>query len=403
MRRSVRVPAHELGTDPGHELQTVYRKLLAGSEPSPAVVISAMAGTAGIGKFELMAPVVPRQLPLPPGAFTGRVRRAGRARPHRRRRVGVGSRDRRHGGRRQDRAGGSRRTPPGRPLSRRASWDAGPGRWPSTGLCPLEPLTVLGRFLRAFGTEPGAVPTTVEEASAAFRSLVADRRLLVVLDNGADAGQIRPLLPGGSGCRVLVTSRWPLPSVDGAHHLHLGTLAAGEAIELLARVAGRDRLALEPEAAAEVAAWCGWLPLALRIAGARLAMRPGWPVAALAERLAQARRRLDELELGEAGVRASFASSFEHLDSSADRVDRAAAQAFGLLGLLDGPQVGVPVAARLLGEPDDAAERVLERLVDAQILETPSPGRYRMHDLLRRQRTAIWPAGGIPRRSGPRR
>ena len=241
----------------------------------------------------------------------------------------------------------------------------------------------------------------MEEASAAFRSLVADRRLLVVLDNGADAGQIRPLLPGGSGCRVLVTSRWPLPSVDGAHHLHLGTLAAGEAIELLARVAGRDRLALEPEAAAEVAAWCGWLPLALRIAGARLAMRPGWPVAALAERLAQARRRLDELELGEAGVRASFASSFEHLDSSADRVPRGCA-GVRLARPPGRPAGGGAGRGTAAGEPDDAAERVLERLVDAQILETPSPGRYRMHDLLRLY-DAIWPAGGIPRRSGPRR
>jgi tetratricopeptide (TPR) repeat protein len=123
--------------------------------------------------------------------------------------------------------------------------------------------------------------------------------------------------------------------------------------------------------------------LALRIAGARLAARPTWPVAALAERLADAQRRLDELELAEVGVRASFQVSYQQLCDSLEMLDRAAAQAFGLLGVLDGPEVGVPVVARLLDRPEDAAERMLERLVDAHLLETPQPVRYRMHDLLR--------------------
>jgi tetratricopeptide (TPR) repeat protein len=216
---------------------------------------------------------------------------------------------------------------------------------------------------------------------------------------------VRPLLPAAAGCGVLVTSRQLLASLDGATHLHLDTLPAGDATALLGRLAGEQRVAAEPQAAAEVARCCGYLPLALRIAGARLAVRPGWPLAALAERLADAQRRLDELEVAEAGVRASYDVSYRQLQASSEALDRAAAGAFGLLGVLDGPELGVPVAARLLESPEEAAEQVLERLVDAQLLETPSPGRYRLHDLLRlyareqaaRQRTAPERAAALGR------
>jgi tetratricopeptide (TPR) repeat protein len=253
----------------------------------------------------------------------------------------------------------------------------------SAGLQPLPPLDVLGRFLRALGIDPLAVPAELEEASAMFRSQVTDRRLLVVLDNAADAAQVAPLLPATPGCGTLVTSRQLLTGLDGAKHLHLDVLPASDAVELLGRLVGEERVAAEPEAAADVARWCGWLPLALRIAGARLAARPSWPVRALAERLGDTQRRLDELELAEAGVRTSFAVSSEQLAASAETVDHAAAELFDTLGLLDGPEVGVPVVARLLDQPEEAAEPALERLVDAQLLETPEPGRYRFHDLLR--------------------
>jgi DNA-binding SARP family transcriptional activator len=253
----------------------------------------------------------------------------------------------------------------------------------TAGLQPLRPLEVLGRFLRALGTGPGAVPAELEEASAAFRSRMAGRRVLLLLDDAADAAQVVPLLPASLGCGVLVTSRRVLASLEGAAHLRLDALAPGEAVELLGRVAGRERVAVEPEAAAELAGSCARLPLALRIAGARLAARPAWPVGALAERLTDAQSRLDELELAEVGVRASFAVSYQQLCDSADPLDRMAAEAFGLLGILDGPEVGVPVAARLLDLGEDAAERALERLVDAQLLETPATGRYQLHDLLR--------------------
>jgi tetratricopeptide (TPR) repeat protein len=253
----------------------------------------------------------------------------------------------------------------------------------SAGLQPLQPLDVLGRFLRALGIDPFAVPGELEEATAMFRSQVTDRRLLVVLDNAADAAQVAPLLPASSGCGALVTSRQLLTGLDGAKHLHLDVLSASDAIELLGRLVGGERVAAEPEAAADVARWCGWLPLALRIAGARLAARPSWPVEALAERLGDTQRRLDELELAEAGVRTSFAVSCEQLAASAETMDRAAADLFDTLGLLDGPEVGVQVVARLLDQPEDTTERLLERLVDAHLLETPAPGRYRFHDLLR--------------------
>jgi DNA-binding SARP family transcriptional activator/Tfp pilus assembly protein PilF/DNA polymerase III delta prime subunit len=253
----------------------------------------------------------------------------------------------------------------------------------TAGLQPLAPSEVLGRFLRALGVDPVGVPAELDEASGLFRSWVAGRRVLVVLDNAADATQVRPLLPASLGCGVLVTSRQVLVGLAGATNLPLDALAPAEAVELLGRVAGQARVAAEPAAAAAVAEWCGWLPLALRIAGARLAARPAWPVGALAERLADAQGRLDELEVAEVGVRASLQVSYQQLCDGSGSLDRAAAEAFGLLGIPDSPEVGVPVVARLLDVSEDAAERVLERLVDAQLLEAPAPGRYRLHDLLR--------------------
>jgi hypothetical protein len=223
------------------------------------------------------------------------------------------------------------------------------------------------------------IPAEVAEAAAMFRSAVAGRRLLVVLDNAADAAQVAPLLPGVAGCGVLVTSRRVLASLDGAVHLHLDVLAPEEATALLGRIAGPARIAAEPEAAAEIARLCGYLPLALRIAAARLAARPAWPLGTFADRLGDEQGRLAELEVAERGVRASLAVSYQELR----RDDPEAAGAFGLLGVLDGPDFGVPVVARLLDWSEPAARGLLERLVDTQLLETPSPGRYRMHDLVR--------------------
>ncbi|MFI6317498.1 tetratricopeptide repeat protein [Nonomuraea sp. NPDC050556] len=246
----------------------------------------------------------------------------------------------------------------------------------------LRPLEVLGRFLRSLGMAPAAVPSEVEEAAARFRSATVARRLLVVLDNARSVEQVGPLLPGGAGCGVLVTSRKVLTGLPASHHLHLRPLSATESVDLLGGLLGQERVAAEPEAAAELARFCGDLPLALRIVGARLTARPGWRLAELSVRLADARLRLDELDL-EPSVRGSFLASYQELQSGADPTDRLADEAFRLVGLLDGHDLGLAPAARLLDLPQEEARRALERLVDIGLLESPASGRYHLHDLLR--------------------
>jgi DNA-binding SARP family transcriptional activator/Tfp pilus assembly protein PilF len=384
----------ELGIEPCADLQRLQRLILAAdpvleAAPQGASGPAGAAGHAAIGEpWPTPTPMpVPRQLPPDAAAFTGRepelgwlgkvLGTAGPARPA----VILAI----------DGAGGIGKSALAVHAAHRL---AAAGQFPdgqlyvdlhgaSDQLAPLAPLEVLGRFLRSLGTAPAAIPGHLEEAATRFRSLVAERRLLVVLDNARDIGQVAPLLLSAPGGGVLVTSRQVLASLDGAHHLHLDVLSHEEAMALLGRLVGDERIAAEPDAAGEVARWCGYLPLALRIAGARLAARPGWTVRTLADRLADARCRLDELELADRGVRASFAVSYQQLSDSADPLDRQAAAAFPLLGLLDGPDVGVAVVARLLDGSVAATERVLERLVDARLLETSTPGRYRLHDLLR--------------------
>jgi tetratricopeptide (TPR) repeat protein len=180
-----------------------------------------------------------------------------------------------------------------------------------------------------------------------------------------------------------VTSRQVLAALDGARLVHLDVLPERQALALLGRCSGRKRLAAEPQAAAAVVRWCGSLPLALRIAAARLAARPTWSIQALAERLADATGRLEQLRAGGLAVRASFDVSLHTLNESVDSVDRRAAATFGLLSLPDGPDLDVAAAARLLDQPQAATAALLERLVDAQLLETPRPGRYQFHDLVR--------------------
>src|SRR5882672_7696422 len=160
-------------------------------------------------------------------------------------------------------------------------------------------------------------------------------RLLVLLDNAGSPEQVRPLLPASPSCGVVVTSRRVLATLEGTRPLHLDVVAPDQALELLGRIAGPERIAGDPEAAGEVVGYCGHLPLAIRIAGARLAARPGWDVGELAVRLADATRRLEELQVGELAVQASFDVSLDALEQSPDRVDQSAAAAFGLLSLPD--------------------------------------------------------------------
>jgi tetratricopeptide (TPR) repeat protein len=256
----------------------------------------------------------------------------------------------------------------------------------TTGLPPLAPGEAVARLLRALGVDGRDVPLDAGQGAARFRSLLAGRRVLVLLDNAASADQVRPLLPADPTAAALITSRQPLTSLDGTSQLHLEVLPLVQAIGLLAQLAGAARLAAEPRAAEELARYCEQLPLALRIAGGCLAARPGWPVRTLAERLAveRARLRAPEREAADLAVRSCFQASYQALDSSDDQLDRQAARLFRLLGLHRGADIGAWTAAALLQTPAAlaAAAAPLERLVAAQLLEVPAPHRYRLHALL---------------------
>ncbi|WP_369189627.1 BTAD domain-containing putative transcriptional regulator [Streptomyces sp. R08] len=239
-----------------------------------------------------------------------------------------------------------------------------------------EPETVLGAFLRALGTPDSAIPDSLEERSALYRSVLDGRRVLVLLDNAKDAAQVRPLLPGTEGCAALVTSRVRMVDLAGAHLVDLDVMSPEEALQLFTRIVGAERVAAEREAALDVVAACGFLPLAIRIAASRLAARRTWTVSVLAAKLADERRRLDELQAGDLAVKATFELGYGQLEP-------AQARAFRLLGLADGPDISLAAAAAVLDLPLEDTEDVLESLVDTSLVESAAPGRYRYHDLVR--------------------
>ncbi|OUC99215.1 hypothetical protein CA984_04030 [Streptosporangium minutum] len=252
----------------------------------------------------------------------------------------------------------------------------------SPGLPPLRPIEVFGRFLRALGVPHGEVPAAPGEAAARYQSLLAGRRVLVVLDNAVDAAQVGPLLPAGGGCAALVTSRTALTTMD-AVPIALDVFDEADSVRMLTLLAGQDRVAAEAGAAADVARWCGYHPLALRIAGARLAGRPDWPLVRFAERLRDQRRRLDELRAADLGIRSCFEVSYAALTGGAGRATAAAAHAFRLFGVLDVPEISVELAAALLDADPKAAEDALDELAEVRLVEPAGDGRFRMHDLLR--------------------
>jgi DNA-binding SARP family transcriptional activator/Tfp pilus assembly protein PilF len=248
---------------------------------------------------------------------------------------------------------------------------------------PLAPADVLARFLRDLGVDGAQVPVSQEERAALYRTRLTGRRMLVVLDNARDAAQVRPLLPGSAACGVIVTSRSRLPDLVGGGLVHLDVLDDSEALMLFSRVVGAQRAAAEPDATAELLVACAGLPLAIRICAARLAARSGWTIRTLADRIRNEHRRLDELKAGDLAVRASFEVSFASLPAEVVPGGVAPAHAFRMLGLWQGPSIGLSAAAALLGEPEDKVADALEFLVDAHLLESPGPDRYSFHDLLR--------------------
>jgi tetratricopeptide (TPR) repeat protein len=247
---------------------------------------------------------------------------------------------------------------------------------------PAVPGEVLARLLRDLGVDGDKVPAGEEERAALYRTRLADRRVLLLLDDAKDAAQVRPLLPGSASCAVVLTTRNRAVYLAGGGRVDLDTLPAAEALELLSRVVGAARVDAEPDAAGELLRACAGLPLAIRICSARLATRPQWPVAAMAARLRDEQRRLDELAAGDLEVRASFQVSYESIrDGGGAGPDPA--RAFRLLGLWQGPRISLPAAAALTGQREQDMAIALETLVDANLLESPGQGWYEQHDLLR--------------------
>ncbi|MEU6079172.1 BTAD domain-containing putative transcriptional regulator [Streptomyces sp. NPDC047108] len=244
------------------------------------------------------------------------------------------------------------------------------------GARAAEPEAVLGAFLRALGTPDAAIPDAVDERAALYRSTLDGRRVLVLLDNARDAAQVRPLLPGTEGCAALITSRTRMVDLAGAHLLDLDVMSPEEALQLFTKIVSEERVAGERDAALDVVAACGFLPLAIRIAASRLAARRTWTVSVLAAKLADERRRLDELQAGDLAVRATFELGYAQLEPQQ-------ARAFRLLGLADGPDISLAAAAAVLDLDVFDTEELLESLVDTSLLESAAPGRYRYHDLVR--------------------
>ncbi|MEV4255638.1 AfsR/SARP family transcriptional regulator, partial [Spirillospora sp. NPDC049652] len=244
----------------------------------------------------------------------------------------------------------------------------------AAGAEPAGPGEVLRGFLRRLGVPDAHQPDDLATAAALYRSWLADRKVLVVLDGADDTARLRPLLPGGSGCAVLVAARSRPAALPVDRHLDLGAFDRRDALALFTRVAGEGRTAAERSAAEEVLRLCDRLPLAVRIAASRLAARPGWTVERLLARLADGRRRLAELRFGGLAVESAFQSAY-------DRLDAEQARAFRLLALSDAPVLSAATAAALLGTGEEEAEDLADALVEAGMLDSPAPRRYRYSHL----------------------
>ncbi|MBB4747459.1 DNA-binding SARP family transcriptional activator [Actinoplanes lobatus] len=361
----------ELGIDPGPELQELHRDLLAGSVPAAAARPS--------------APVdVIRCLPRTVRDFTGRSGLVGRL------------------------LGEVSTADPAGPAILVIDGMAGSGkttlalhvatligdRYPDAHLFvdlqghsehdPVDPAGALLVLLRQLGLAADMIPAALVDRVGLWRTELARRRTLVVFDNAASSAQVADLLPTAAGSFAVVTSRRRLAGLDGVHPESLPVLDPDEAITLLERIAG-ERVRDEPEAAAEVVRRCGGLPLAVRLAGARLAHRPRWRVADLVRRLGDA--ALPELAVESRTVASAFALSFGQLAECQQRHYR-------LLGLFPGTLLDAPAAAALTGLPLDEARDLLDELVDVHLLEEPEAGVFRMHDLLREYSALL--AEGLP-------
>jgi DNA-binding SARP family transcriptional activator/tetratricopeptide (TPR) repeat protein len=381
----------ELGTEPGSELERLHRSILS-RDPELDQPTAAQPSPAG------PTPPVPRELPAEASHFVGRGTELARLRkvllPAERvaRRPAVmvlyGP-------------GGVGKSA----LAVRAAHELA-AEFPdgqlyvdllgsTPGMGPLRAVEVLGRFLRSLGVHPAEIPAGEVEAAALFRTVTAERRLLLVLDNAADRDQVAMLVPSAHTSAVLVTSRRPLPTLDVEDRLRMDPLPESEAIKLLAGLTSRRTDV--SEAASTIVAHCGGLPLAVRIVAGRLASRPDLPVQEYAVRLADRSRRLDELQLDDMAVRACIRAGYDALNSDGGQSGELAARVFRALGLLHVPDVAPGVLAAMLAEPDvETVRAALDLLVDLQLLEPVPPGRYRLHDLVRLVAAELAAADGGP-------
>src|SRR5690348_15548221 len=390
----------QLGVDPGAELRQLHAELLAKDTAAPAGVISAGSVPTGTGAVQGATAEAerdeprratvpsPAQLPADVVDFTGRdeqVERLAELLSH---------------------AGDAVSSDPG---AVRIAVVAGTGGLGKTSLAvhaahrvrgsfpdgqlyvdllgatpdPVPPGDVLARFLRDLGVDGRDVPVDEAERAGRYRTVLAGRRMLVVLDNARDAAQVRPLLPGTASSAVLVTTRSRMPDLASTRLVDLNVLDDDDALKLFVKVVGEERAAAEPEATAELLEACAGLPLAIRICAARLVTRSGWTIVAMAARLRDVHRRLDEMRAGDLAVRASFEVSFTSLPASTGSRGIDPARAFCLLGLWSGPSISSAAAAAMFGVPEYSAEDALGVLVDTHLLECVGPDRYRFHDLLR--------------------
>ncbi len=375
----------ELGVDPGREVQELHLSILRSDQSVQAHAVTVDSDLAPDPVSE-PAPdfsqtlTVPRTLPPDTGDFTGRAREIAAARnvlSGPRTAAGVVA----FAG-----PGGVGKTALAVHLAHMLSAEFPDGQLMINlrGLDESEPAPVadvLNRLLRSFGLDPGGIPHSIEERIDLYRSLTADLRVLVVLDNAASDDQIRSLIPAGRGCGAIVTSRTRLGGTLGARIEEITSMRPGDAIELLAAIAGQSRTRQDPATAEQLCIRCGRLPLAIRVVGARLQAKPHWTLATMLTLLSDERRRLDNLSYGELDLRASISLSYQSLDAGTRRLLRA----IGDLGVVE----VAPWLAAALADIDvvDAAAW-LEQLFDVQLLEVSGPpqaGRvhYVMHDFVR--------------------
>jgi tetratricopeptide (TPR) repeat protein len=245
------------------------------------------------------------------------------------------------------------------------------------GVAPIEASEALDWLLRSLGVPGERIPAQLDQRAGLYRSRLAEKRMVIVLDNAGTEAQVTPLLPGAPGCVVLVTSRRRLAGLDHTHTLSLDTLPLVDAVALLRQTVGDSRLAGQPpELVEELVELCGRLPLAVRIAAARLRSHPAWDLTYLVRRLRDQQHRLAELQAGQRSVTAALDLSYQDLSADQQRTYR-------LLGLHPGPDIDQYAAAALLDATLPETARLLEQLLEAHLLQEPTAGRYRFHDLTR--------------------